>query len=246
MSLNNLIKKKYVNKYIGVMITRSTYRRRRRVVPRRRRKPNVYRRTVRRIPRPVSLGVSRYKYAKLSYCDVLSGSVNTSSYQAWAYQSSLFDPYVSAGGHQPMFFDQYAAMYQRYTVMGIAYSIDVTTDAATNGPLFITVMPTSVGATATTISLVRERTGTKETTVSHGYKGKLRGYISVSKVLGVTRQKLLTDDQYSALISANPARMAFMNVQAWNQSGTAAIAVYISMRLTYYCRFFDPQEPSQS
>jgi len=57
---------------------------------------------------------------------------------------------------------------------------------------------------------------------------------------------LLTDDQYSAVVSANPAQMAYLTLQAWNSSGTAAIAVYITIRLTYYCRFFDPTDPAQS
>lgn len=228
-------------------------------MPIRRRAPNrrTYRRPVRRrtykrpryarkVPRLISLGVPKYRYAKLSYCDLLAASVNTSSFQGWAYQSSLYDPYVAVGGHQPMFFDQYAAMYGRYTVMGMAYDIQACTDAATNGPIVLTLMPSNVGSSASTISIARERAGTKESIVSHGYKARLKGYISVAKTLGVDKRKLLTDDQYSAVVSSNPSQMAYVTLQAWNNSGTAAIAIYITIRLTYYCRFFDPTEPAQS
>lgn len=223
-----------------------------RTVHRPRRRRPTYRRRIRRrriarrVPRPVALGVSKYRYAKLSYCDLCTGTVNVGSYIAFPYQSSLYDPYVPVGGHQPMFFDQYAAMYQRYTVMGIAYSIDVNTDQSAAGPLFITVVPSSASTTPGSISVARERPGTKETTVSLGFRGKLKGYVSVSKILGVDRRKLLTDDQYSALISANPDQMANLIFIAWNSSGTASIPVYMSIRLTYYCRFFDPTEPTQS
>lgn len=211
--------------------------------PRRSRRRTYRRRT--RVPRPVALGVSKYRYAKLSYCDVLSAGVLAGSYTSWAYQSSLYDPYVAVGGHQPMFFDQYAAMYQRYTVMGIAYTVDIVTDQNTNGPLFVTMTPSSIGASATTISIARERAGTKETTVSHGYRGKMKGYISCAKVLGVDRNKLLTDDQYSALVSTNPAQPAYITIQAWNQTA-GNISCYLSFRLTFYCRFFDPTDPNQS
>lgn len=217
--------------------------------PRSRRPRRSRRRTYRtrtRVPRPVALGVSKYRYAKLSYCDLCSGTVNVNNFISFAYQSSLYDPYVPVGGHQPMFFDQFAAMYQRYTVMGIAYNIDINTDQSASGPLFITVTPSSIGASSSSISVARERPGTRETTVALGFKGRLKGYISVAKILGVDRRKLLTDDQYSALVTTNPSQMAFLTVQAWNSSGTAAIPVYISLRLTYYCRFFDPTDPSQS
>lgn len=223
---------------------RRTYRKRRPVFRRRTRKTRTV--GTRRVPRSIPLGVQKYRFAKLSYCDLDSASVSAGSYQTWAYQSSLYDPYVAVGGHQPMFFDQYAAMYQRYTVMGIAYEVQACTDSATNGPLIITVTPSGVGSSPTSISIARERAGTKESITSHGYKGRIKGYISVAKMLGVDRRKLLTDDQYSALVSANPSQMAYLTLQAWNSSGTSAIAVYITLRLTYYCRFFDPTDPSQS
>lgn len=225
---------------------RRTFRKRRPVIRRRARKIRTYGKSYRRVPRPVAVGVSKYRFAKLSYCDLCTGTVNTNDSLTFAYQSSLYDPYVATGGHQPMFFDQYASMYQRYTVMGIAYNLDITTDQFSTGPLFVTVTPSSVGASPTTLSIARERPGARETACALGYRGRLKGYISVAKLLGVDRRKLLTDDQYSALITADPSQMAFMTIQAWNTSATAGIICYISLRLTYYCRFFDPTDPSQS
>lgn len=221
--------------------------RRRRVTVRRPRR--VRRRTFRRIsrvPRHVPLGISKARFVKLSYCDQLASAVGASSYQSWGYQSSLYDPYASVGGHQPMFFDQYSAMYRRYTVLGMAYDIQACTESTTNGPLVITVTPSNVGSSPTSISMARERPGTKESIVSHGYKGRVKGYISVAKMLGVDRRKLLTDDQYSALISADPSQMASFTVQAWNNSSASGINIYLTLRITFYCRFFDPAEPSQS
>lgn len=222
---------------------RRTYRKRRPVFRRRTRKTRTV--GTRRVPRLIPLGIPRYRFAKLSYCDVNTATVAATSYTGWGYQSSLFDPYVSVGGHQPMFFDQYAAMYRRYTVMGIAYSLEAVTDQSTNGPLFVTITPSSVGASSTSISIARERAGTKEVVVSHGYKGRVKGYVSVAKVLGVDRRKLLTDDQYSALISANPVQLAYLTFQVFNQTA-ANITIYLSVRMTYYCRFYDPTDPSQS
>lgn len=214
-------------------------RRRPRVI---RRKPRVRRGISRRVP----VGVSRQHYAKLLYCDLDSSSVPVTSYVTWGYQSSLFDPYVALGGHQPMFFDQYAAMYRRYTVMGIAYQLEVVIDQASSGPLFVTVTPSGVGVSSTTLSVARERPGTRECCVTTSNRGRMKGYMSVAKLLGVNRRKLLTDDQYSAAVTANPSQMCYLGLQAWNPSGTAAIIAHVSLRLIYYCRFYDPTDPGQS
>lgn len=212
------------------------------------RRPKRYpvRRSKRFGRRRAVVGVSPYRFAKLYYCDVLSTGVAASSYATYTYQSSGFDPYVAVGGHQPMYYDQYAAMYQRYTVMGVAYYIECATDQATNGPLFITCTMNSDAATPTTLSTARERTGTKETCVSHGYKGILKGYASVKKIFGASGRTIMTDDQYSALVTANPLRVAYLIFQIWNVSGTASVSIHLSVRLKYYVRFFDPTDPSPS
>lgn len=222
------------------------FRRRTNLRRRRRRPTRRIRRSGKRVMRRyVPVGVTRSRYVKLQYCDGLSAQVGAGSNTTWVYQSSLFDPYYAVGGHQPLYFDQYAALYQRYLVLGISYDIAISTDQNTNGPLFVTLTPTPLAASATSLSWAREQTGTKETNVSHGYRGRLKGYISCAKVTGVSLEKFRTDDQYSALCSANPALPVYMNLQVWNSTGSM-IAVYVSLRLRFYCKFFEPTEPAQS
>lgn len=220
------------------------YRKRRTKRPIKRRVNRRYRRTGKRFR--MAMGVSSYRFAKLFYCDVLSTGVAASSSATYTYQTSAFDPYVAVGGHQPMYFDQYAAMYQRYTVMGVAYYIECATDQATNGPLFITCVMNSDNVVPSNLSTARERVGTKETCVSHGYKGILKGYCSLKKVSGATSRMIMTDDQYSAIISANPLRLGYLIFQIWNVSATASVSIHLSVRLKYYIRFFDPTDPAQS
>lgn len=218
---------------------RPAFRKRRRTIRR-------TRRYISRVPRRIPMGVSRYKFAKLPYCDLEATSVSASSSVAWTYQSSMYDPYAPVGGHQPMFFDQYAAMYRKYTVLGIAYDLQACTDGATTGPLVIIVTPSADSTPPTSISIARERPGSKEAIVSNSYRARLKGYMSVAKTLGVNRRNVLNDDIYSALVTTNPSALANLFVQAFNTSGGYAVAVYITLRLTYYVRFFDPQDPAQS
>lgn len=56
--------------------------------------------------------------------------VPTCSVGALAYYTfscnSLYDPNVTSGGHQPMFFDQLTAIYDHYTVIGSIATIKIT------------------------------------------------------------------------------------------------------------------------
>lgn len=56
---------------------------------------------------------------KLRYCDVIQltstlGSISTNVFNA----NSIFDPDATGVGHQPLYRDQYAAIYDQYTVLG--------------------------------------------------------------------------------------------------------------------------------
>ena len=49
--------------------------------------------------------------------------------------NSLFDPDFTGTGHQPYYFDQFATIYQRYTVIGSKLTATFTPiPAAINGP----------------------------------------------------------------------------------------------------------------
>jgi len=94
------------------------YIRRKRVSVKRRKGPYRKRNFKRRgrVSRPISVGVPNYRYAKLQYCDQIGGSIPASLSIASVYSSSAFDPYFPFGGHQPMFYDNYATLYSKYKV----------------------------------------------------------------------------------------------------------------------------------
>jgi len=58
---------------------------------------------------------------KLTYCDTVTVSPGTSSARHVFRMGSLYDSDYTAGGHQAIFRDQWAALYQYYRVFGFAY-----------------------------------------------------------------------------------------------------------------------------
>lgn len=117
---------------------RTPYRRRRTYKRRRR---TYKRKSV--IPRGVS-GVPpncpiRMRYCKEGYLGSTSGILNS----VFFAMNDIWDPEVAAGGHQPMGFDQMAALYNRYLVLGSKITITFYDNAASHSS------PAVVGACMT-------------------------------------------------------------------------------------------------
>lgn len=88
-----------------------------------RRSRNVKRRRYSRkkltIRKPIPFGIPQKKLVKLRYVESIQLNPGTVANAFHDFSTnSIYDPNSSVGGHQPLFHDQYANLYGRYTVLG--------------------------------------------------------------------------------------------------------------------------------
>jgi len=221
------------------MKSRRVYRRRRpRAAKRRGRRPM-------RIARPrVGFGMPKSIIRKLKYNDDLTGTIISGGNQSWIYQNSVFDPLSTAGGHQPMFFDQLAAIYQNYRVYGIAYKFQAITETALSSATLVGYANTH-GATYSSSSNASERTWAKNRRFTHQQKGIIKGYMSVAKVNGQPYRTVKYDDKYASLVTGNPTALTYQIFQVFNDY-SSTITYHADIELIYYVEFFNLQNVSQS
>lgn len=101
---------------------------------RRRRRPYSRRRRYSRVPRPVLSGFPTKKLVKLRYVDTginLDAPAGGMAYTVYR-ANSVYDPYQLTGGHQPMGYDQWAEIYNKYTVIGSKCTMIFHPTAASN------------------------------------------------------------------------------------------------------------------
>lgn len=231
-----------------MVIRKKTFRRRsfKRVASRRKR---MFRR--RRQPfgtlKVLSLGAPTELFVKLPYVEtVTSGDVATFVFHQ--YQSSLFDPNLTGTGHQPRYFDEWAAMFNRYQVLGMKAIVEFIQIDSSASPVSCAIAwSENTNAYLTTDDLSETKYGKKVTLQGQGSRtvAVLKSYMSAKTIHGNRKGPLQQDDQ-QALVSANPTDMFFLNIGHQTVDGTTTTNIYKRVKIIYYARLFDQKDPGSS
>lgn len=161
--------------------------------------------------------------------------------------NGLYAPQYPSGGHQPMGFDQLCpTLYQKYRVYKCAWTIKVNSAATTGVAYNCTVVPMNNQTAALTSTQNYMEIPRAQNVLHSLHNGKIiRGSIRLPNLVGRTTAEYMADDVYVGSATANPGEYCILHV--WNEDTSGAnIGYYFNIDLTYYCEFFDPNQPAQS
>lgn len=158
--------------------------------------------------------------------------------------NSLYDPEDAMGGHQPLGFDQMAAFYRSYTVIGckatVSFSNSDGTNSqyvgafvhASNSPTFVltTIQEQGMGSYTSLNARIAGHDTATATTVTKW---------SARKWFGTNN--LLSESAVGAQVTADPSTLAYLIVWAYGRSGVDTSAVAVDVRLEYIAVFYNPQ-----
>lgn len=182
--------------------------------------------------------------AVLHYRDYfdMAMAINTLNYTNFR-ANSLYDPDASGVGHQPLYFDQLAALYARYRVTGLRYSVRFfAPDESTNAYLSCYVLTRNGTYTPSLPSFGELPFSKKKATSSYAQPVTVSGRVDLT-TLNTARTIYMNDDRYAAEVTTNPAEVINFFVGAVvNQ----AIFIRYEIDMFYECQFYDPIPPSDS
>lgn len=172
------------------------------------------------------------------------GAIQLAQYRA----NSVYDPDYTGTGHQPLGFDQVAAWYNHYRVLGSKIRVTVL-----NGSTVAANACTAVGvylSDDTTVPTSWEhmaelgRGMQRLITTANSGRASVRTGFSVRKFFGPNIDKGNT----SAPVTTNPAEEAYFNVyaQAIDSSTTLGVNLQIKVEIEYTVDFFEPKDIAQS
>lgn len=210
------------------------------------------------IPRRLTLsGFPTSKMVKLRYvADGISlnaGAAITSSHVFRA--NSVYDPDYSTTGHQPMGFDQWALIYNKYTVVGSKITVKftpTTTNNITPGYLGVCLgtSPTALSSYTSIDNILESKlVGTNVKTVGQLYFSNtnsdtynfptVKKHFSAKKFFGV--KNIGDGSSYSAITSTNPAQDAYYTVWHAATAGNDPGQIYVQVMIDYITLFKEPK-----
>ncbi len=205
----------------------------------------------RRIPRGVKNTVFPQKaVVKHRYCDVYTHQVASTITPFTTFQTyrtnSTFDPYETGVGHQPLGRDQYAALYNKYCVIGSKMTVKMNVywpAAGEIAPLFCGITVDDDDTSTPLIEDMVERNRTKWKIVRCNSGATVSTKWSAKQAFGGTTG-LLQNSDATALEGTNPTKQMYYHVMFSNEMNQATFAPRFSfvVIIDYITVWFDLKE----
>lgn len=189
--------------------------------------------------------LTSFKYVDVEAATVSAGGGSTVTYRP----NSVFAP-RSSGGHQPYGFDQLATIYGTYRVLAVRYKIEFSpsSDRLSVGMLASDQQPTAV-TTQATYALLCESQGAFSRNSVLGFSGGpptvFRGRFTLNELFGFSLQQYLDDDTVAAIVTTNPANLAFFTIAIYNPTAGSVTTSY-NVEFEFETILYDPFLQNQS
>lgn len=182
-------------------------------------------------------------FTKLKYSEIFQVDVIPTVLEIVFRGNGPYDPEVSFGGHSPMYYNDYANLYRRYTCFGSKIQLDVLNKSSTSGAAII-LSPSTDDFASGVFSTVLEQPRSKimriipiASRVSH----RMKMYASTLQQLGIPKSAMY-DDLVTSPVNNVPTNQWFWNLLIQNSNDTGSLSLSIILQMTYYVCFFDRSE----
>jgi len=162
--------------------------------------------------------------------------------------NGLNDPDRTGVGHQPYGFDELATIYNRYRVISCGWRVNQATGTA-GTPVIISSMPSNDASIIfANMGEMVENPRSKYVTQNVGANAiVLHGKSYIPKLMGRTKTQYMADDNYAALVTANPSELGLLYIQTFNGlSGNQFSGIGLHVVLEFTVEWFDVKHLVQS
>jgi len=157
--------------------------------------------------------------------------------------NSIYDPNYTGGGHLAYAHANLAALYGKYRVDSVYWRITLTTPGATNDQyIAANIAPNTSGAItgAPLYNPIEDPACTVGIMSGNGERrAVISGLVELWKLMGVSKQKYMSDDTYQSSISSNPAQLALLSFATCCADGTSGVTSQALVELRFNVWVFD-------
>ncbi len=205
-----------------------------------------------RVPR--NLPIPNVMRVTLKYSDYFILTSSSGIAYATYGANNLNDPDIDFGGHQPYYYDRYAALYSYYTVLGSRIKIMTNVDTGSNQGVVVGLIAYKNNDVANTTAGLREIMESKFGTYKLFINNPVQAYpLSLSQksatMLCTTESELISNPTYRTLVAANPSsdNAWYYKILATNVDATVtSFGLAMTIQLEYDVLFTVPKDESPS
>lgn len=184
-------------------------------------------------------------FTTLYYRDlkIVSVSAGATPIDGVPYQSSIYDPQASSGGHKPLWCNTLEAIYNKYRIHGIKYRFKCC-NTNTNQLGWMYVLQSNTQYTfptnTNTNTLAERRLCQRKSVTTTTNPAVIKGYMPIGRPWGLSKQEMKADEDFEASVGVNPIKMAFLNLM-FESMNTSAI-FNVEVELKYLVEFHTRKE----
>ncbi len=195
------------------------------------------------------------RFVTLKYSDQFQPAGATARYFYVFRANAIDDPDWSGVGHQPRYHDQFAVMFNQYTVIASKITVRLTRqDSAQSDKLHhVWIKPSNVTNDDTiTVNDLFEGAGkykyrikpAMQTGTGLNNMTKISYYMRTNTMFNLKRGQATTEKDYSASFGGSPVLTWYWHIGAEN--GYLAYDYGVQVDIKYYCMLSHPKIPGQS
>lgn len=197
---------------------------------------------------PVGLGfpkkiVMTHKYVDTGVLSSTAGVINKYQWSA----NSLFDPNTTGGGHQPMYFDQMAALYNHYTVIGAKFKVTCTPYASNSAGGFVGayIDDDTTTTNITGISSLVEQSTSRRRVISPASNNTFTFNLkwSAKKTFGGS---ILANDNLQGSITTDPLEQSFFTLAVQGFGVAPDVSIQYLVEVQYIAVWDELKQVAQS
>jgi hypothetical protein len=202
---------------------------------------------VMRLGGTIPFGFPHQLLTRVRYYDTYAMTVTVGSLGKQVMRwNSTFDPDFTGSGHQPLYRDTYAGIYDHYAVVAAEANIKIVNVFATS-PLIVGCVTDDDSSSAGTVSVLCE-----QNTGEHMMLPPLSGSLSsvtftpqwnCKRVLGVDPY---SSEEYKTAVGSNPTEESYLHIWGTVTDGTSSTSIIVSVELVQTVLWTELTTPSSS
>jgi len=208
-----------------------------------------------RIPRQIGMlssggaictGFPNTLLTKVRYYDTYAMTVTTGSLAKQVMRwNSTFDPDFTSTGHQPLYRDSLAAIYDHYAVISAKANVQIVNTATV--PLIVGCVTDDDSSSAGSVTVLCEQVSGK-----HKLLPPLSGSLSsvtfnptwdCEKVLGINPY---SSEEYKTAVGSNPTEESYLHIWGTVTDGSSSTTITLVVEMVYEVLWSELATPSSS